>query len=233
MGMKFALIRKFNKSTALLRKQLEKAGHKYSVTNPDIVISVGGDGTFLLAEQNYPSVPKILVRESSVCNTCHTDNFEQLISKLKKPFRIEKHMKLEAVLKRKGKVRGSYHCTNEFSIRNRNMRHAIRFEVFVNKKQIDHLLIGDGVVVATPFGSTAYHYSITKKAFKRGIGIAFNNLTVPLTNILAKETDTIAIRLIRGEADLARDNAKELIPLKPGDIVEVKKSRLVTKLVRL
>jgi len=46
-----------------LKKLLLKKGFIISAYKPDIIVSFGGDGTFLSCERNYPGVPKILLRE--------------------------------------------------------------------------------------------------------------------------------------------------------------------------
>jgi len=43
--------------------------------------------------------------------------------------------------------------------------------VKVNGKVLVPNLIGDGLIVASPYGSSAYFYSIAKKKFKKGLGL--------------------------------------------------------------
>lgn len=37
---------------------------------PDLVISYGGDGTFMRAETAFPGVPKLVLKGSRICNFC-------------------------------------------------------------------------------------------------------------------------------------------------------------------
>ena len=62
-------------------------------------------------------------------------------------------MKLEAFVGRRNLL-----ATNDIVIRNDYQLHSIRFKVKVGKKNFG-LLIGDGIVVSTPTGSTAYALS--------------------------------------------------------------------------
>jgi len=41
-------------------------------------------------------------------------------------------------------------------------------------------VVGDGILVATPFGSTGYYRSITGGQFTDGLGVAFNNVHTPV-----------------------------------------------------
>ena len=49
---------------------------------PDVVVAVGGDGTFLAAERYYPGTPKLLVRDGSICNKCDWDNLDEGLKRL-------------------------------------------------------------------------------------------------------------------------------------------------------
>ena len=48
---KVAIVRRYDRSIACLKKELKNAGFTYSATKPDIVVCVGGDGTFFCAER--------------------------------------------------------------------------------------------------------------------------------------------------------------------------------------
>jgi len=74
--------------------------------------------------------------------------------------------------------------------------------------------IGDGLVVATPFGSTGYYRSITDSYFELGIGIAFNNSTEQADSLVVKEQRQIKVLITRGPALLYADNQTKIINLK-------------------
>ncbi len=115
-------------------------------------------------------------------------------------------------------------CTNDFIIRNKIPTQAIRFTVSINKEKINDIFIGDGVVISTPFGSTAYFNSVTGKSFKTGFGIAFNNIQTNDKNIMLKDIDKVKVKIIRGPAELGTDNNPRTIILNTGDYVHVSKS---------
>jgi NAD+ kinase len=122
---------------------------------------------------------------------------------------------------------------NEFTLRNASQIHAIRFEIEVNRKKINGILIGDGVIVSTPFGSTGYFYSIAKKSFDKGIGIAFNNLTKHIRPIILNEDARVKIKLMRGTALLSHDNDPHMVRLHEGDTLEVRKAKEVARIIRI
>ncbi len=226
--MKFAIF-SINSSLTKDYKHLIKRHFAYDDKHPDIVVSLGGDGTFLIAERKYPGIPKLLIRDSSICNKCDWNSLSPVLDKLRrKEFTTDEHMKLEADVRGDKKL-----CLNDAVIRNKMPIHAIRFLLSVDGKQVNGELIGDGVVVATPFGSTAYYFSITKKMFDKGIGIALNNLSMPVENFIAGESSVIEIKLTRGDATFSFDNDDHIVTLKTGDRVVIKKSGEVARILKI
>jgi len=225
---RFAIV-SLNKPLVKAYKTIIKKNFIYDEKRPDIVVSLGGDGTFLVAERRYPGIPKLLIRDSNICNNCDWDSLSPLMDRLKKEeYRIEEHMKLEATVKKEKRL-----CVNDVVVRNRMPIHAIRFRLFLDGKQVGEEFVGDGVVVSTPFGSTAYYYSITKKKFDNGIGIAFNNLGTGMDNAMAGENSLIEIEISRGDATLSCDNDEKILILKTGDKVTVRKSDEVVRIVKI
>lgn len=226
--MKFAIFSLDKELIRAYRKIIQK-NFIYGELRPDIVVSLGGDGTFLMGERLYPGVPKLLIRNSSICNKCDWDSLSPILDKLKrKEFRIEENMKLHTEFKGGKKL-----AVNDFVIRNKTPTHAIRFLLSVNGKQLDGELIGDGVVVSTPFGSTAYYYSIAKRKFDKGIGIAFNNLSNETEHKIIDENSIIEIEITRGDATFSYDNDTNILILKTGDKLRIKKSHHVARIVKI
>ncbi len=93
-------------------------------------------------------------------------------------------------------------------------------------------VIGDGVVISTAFGSTAYFSSIARKSFKKGIGVAFNNTTIGFKPVI-KENPKILFKLKRNKAYLTSDNHSKKIILNEGDVVEISKSSEQLFLVKI
>ena len=202
---------------------------EYDEKNPDFVVSFGGDGTYLVAERLYPGIPKLLAKDSDTCVKCHEGEIYHIISKiLREKYVIEDYIKLETVINKK-----KWLCTNNFVVRNKLPTHALRFYVKVDGKQINELIIGDGVVFATPFGSTAYHHSISRKSFDKGIGIAFNNPTKPVKHLVVKEDSKVEFELVRGDCVFASDNDPEIIDLIEGQVISIKKAKDVAKIIKI
>lgn len=212
--------------------ELTKEGIKNDRKNPEIVISFGGDGTALYSERVYPGKPKFLIKHSKFCQKCKYHDYKKVLRLLKKrKYKIVEMIKLEGMVnqnKNKKLV-----ALNEIGVHNRIPTRAIRFQVKINGKFVSKELIGDGLIVSTPFGSSAYFYSITKKTFKKGIGIAFNNIRDRIKPIIVSDKSNIKVKILRDSGLMTSDNSSRMITLKAGDLIEIKRSREKARIVEL
>jgi NAD+ kinase len=223
---KIAIYGKTPESKTQLLKSVKKSGFTYDEKKPDLVISYGGDGTFLWAERKYPGVPKALFRYSNVCKKCHNLPINHALELLKKKkYKIVSQDKLEARINNTTLI-----GTNDIVIRNAMPTHAIRFTLKIDGKQTNGEFIGDGIVVSTSFGSTGYFHSITRKKFKKGIGIAFNNTTSEHAPIQLQK-GIIELTVTRGEAFAVADNEPRMIILTPGKKIKIKTSRKKARII--
>lgn len=195
--------------------------------NPDVVITFGGDGTILGAERDYPGVPKLPLRDSKICHICTpfpNDHVLELFTQNK--LTLTEFLKLEAFVHNKKML-----ALNEITIRNTTINTALRFSLSVDTGQNYDDLIGDGLVIATPFGSTAYYKSITKESFQAGIGVAFNNLhPTALRSRIFPENAKFTVNILRGPGTLSFDNNPETISLVENDQITVQKSSQTAKI---
>jgi NAD kinase len=188
---------------------------------PDLVISYGGDGTLLKSEHEYPSVPKLFLRNSRIGNLGFKENNEEVLDLFfKEKLVIKKYFKIESCINN-----NKFFAVNEFSIKTRNPRHSLRVDVYINKNQKLEHVIGDGLIVSTPIGSTGYYKSITRSTFQLGIGLAFNNTTEQYNHIVLKEDSIIKVVIVRGPAFCYVDNHDDEIDLKVGDEIVIQKSK--------
>ncbi|MBI5138810.1 MAG: NAD(+)/NADH kinase [Candidatus Vogelbacteria bacterium] len=204
--------------------KLELLAHGFQIveSNPDAVVCYGGDGTLLHAEYTYPGVLKLPLRNSKVGKLCAAEPIGEVLRKfITGKYKIAKIPKLEFELSHK-----KHFALNDVIIANKKRVHAIRYVVRINEKLYakGREIIGDGIVVATPFGSGAYYRSITDGTFSVGIGLAFNNSTESVDHVVLKDTDLIEFEITRGEAVVAAD-IDELGCLNVGDKLTISKSK--------
>ncbi|MFH1408494.1 MAG: hypothetical protein ABIH34_01170 [Nanoarchaeota archaeon] len=228
--MKIALSGKIRSDVQKLARQLKRLGTDVVTKKPDMVITFGGDGSFLWAERRYPGVPKLLVRNKSICFKCNEDTLADMLHLLnKKEHYLHVYPKLEVRI-RKGKQIIKKFAANDVVIRNRDPHAALRFRLWMDGQKLRPEIIGDGIVVSTPFGSTGYYYSITRNTFKKGIGVAFNN-TTRIYKPIQRDNPIIKLRVERSPAVVCTDNDPHIISISKGDAVEVRKSKQKFKLI--
>lgn len=206
-----------------------ECGLEVVTEKPDIVVSYGGDGTFMRSEGIWPGVPKVILRSSAVCKLCSPlENKEVLARVVSNKYSVEELRKL--VVAAKGVwLEG----VNDIVVHNGDPRHAIRYELFVNGNKAGSQVIGDGIVVATPLGSTGYYRSITDSFFETGIGLAFNNSTEQSDHMVLSDDAVIRVVITRGPAVVYADNKEEMITLAEGEEAEIQRAKGVARIIRV
>jgi NAD+ kinase len=195
--------------------------------NPDLIICYGGDGTLLLAERLDPGIPKVGIRNSQICNVCRHETRDTVLQLLKeKKFQISEHYKIEATCQGQ-----TVTALNDIIIAHYHVNTALRFKVFVDDLPYGGEFLGDGIVAATPIGSTGYYQAITRSNFQEGIGVAFSNTVNIIGHIVLNDRVKIKVLITRGPGRLRYDNDKSQMNLKEGDEVFIHKSKHITKLV--
>jgi NAD+ kinase len=208
--------------TSKIRDALAAEGFKVVEGNPDFIVCYGGDGTVLFSERRYPEVPKLIIKTSPVCRKFDytMDELKNVLPKIREGnYCLHKKMKLEAEAKGERLV-----GLNEIQIHPKLPIHAVRFSLSVDGKKRENL-VGDGVIVATPFGSTGYYKATGGKRFTEGIGISFNNLhNSNMESFVVPEDSAVKLTVSRGPAWLVADNNENLIELQAEDAVTIRKS---------
>ncbi len=213
-----------------VREKLLKREVRVVNKNPDVVIIIGREGSLLFAEQKFPEVPKLFLKHEKECKKCRARKPHRLafIGRLKKgKFRVVKLSKLEVKINGKKK----FDALNDINIHYKPPS-AMRFGVSINGRNVAPKVIGDGLVVSTPHGSTAYFLSIVGKKFSSGIGIAFNNPTKKQKNKTLSKNSKIKVKIHRGPGVLCSDCNKNLINLKNGDVIDIQQSKEAAKLIK-
>lgn len=129
----------------------------------DLIICVGGDGTLLNLMQNheFPTVPVAGV------NTGHLGFFQEIapekIDEFIKKFlsgdlTIQPYNIAKADITFEDGEEIAFRALNEFAIKGQGT-HPVHLNISINESFIERFS-GDGIIVSTPAGSTAYNYSL-------------------------------------------------------------------------
>jgi len=162
------------------RDQVVDAGIDVVDDRPDVILAYGGDGTFIGSERLHPGIPKVGFRRQSTTTRCPAHQDATLLSSLARGQLEETSlMKLFARFDGRDVI-----AVNDITVRNTDPRSAVRFRIHLNGQPVTEELIADGVVVCTPFGSSAYFRSITRTVIRTGMGVAINNCTYLLNHLV-------------------------------------------------
>ncbi len=219
----------FRLDPSTVKKVLTEEGFDVVDENPDFVVCYGGDGTVLFGEREYPEVPKLILKTSRVCRPYDYDpkKLREYLKKIKSgDYQIHSEMKLETTAKGKKLV-----GLNEIQIHLKLPIYAVRFSFSVNGTKYDEL-IGDGVIVSTPFGATGYYKATGGEFFEKGIGISFNNLhNRNESSLVVPEDSVIRLTITRGPAWLLADNNEDFIALDAENSVKIQKSKSMANFI--
>ncbi len=127
------------------------------------VLTLGGDGTILRAARFVAphDVPILGINMGTLgfLTEVEVSEIETALEKLfNGNFWVENRMMLEAEIKRKGQIIKSFSGLNDIVINKGPLARLITLEIFVGKEFVTTYK-ADGVIVASPTGSTAYSLS--------------------------------------------------------------------------
>ncbi|MDO4674396.1 NAD(+) kinase [Campylobacter sp.] len=157
-GVELLLFRESSKREDLVRYDLDELFQK-----SDFVISLGGDGTLIsLCKKAFEFDRAILAMNAGklgfLTDFCVAEAGEFLGAFFEGDFRVERPLMLELILEDEG---GRIWQKNAFNdaVFFRELSHSMaHIELFREGKKFNEYF-GDGLIVATPIGSTAYNLS--------------------------------------------------------------------------
>ncbi|MBI4415965.1 MAG: NAD(+) kinase [Euryarchaeota archaeon] len=149
------------KHTLLLEGEIAKAlgrkGIALEKMDADVVLAVGGDGTVLRAlQRTNGNVLGINSGSLGFLTEVTAEEFSVALRKLEKG---------EYAVEERGKIRVTvdgkrlYDCTNEVVIHTAHIAKIRDFEILLNGTLVQRVR-ADGIIVATPTGSTSYNLSV-------------------------------------------------------------------------
>jgi len=134
----------------------------YKEDNYDLAIAIGGDGSFLrmVKENNFDSnIMYVGVNAGTLgfAQEVSVDEIDDFIEELKMDdYKVEKIGILENKILTDNKEE-SFYALNEIVIRDKDLK-TVNLDVSLDGLYIERF-IGDGMLISTPFGSTAYNLS--------------------------------------------------------------------------
>lgn len=220
-------------TVSTLEKELPRA---------DLLVCFGGDGTILHAARDATmhNVPILGVNLGSVGFMAELERTElSLLSLLGKGVhRTEERMMLDVRVVRSGKVLHETLALNDAVISNGSMARVAELDVLADDELVTECT-GDGVIVATPTGSTAYSMSAggpivePTSACMIVTPVCAHQLSARAMVLGAERKVAVQVpRSTKKHLFLSVDGGKA-IRLAGGDRVEIARSARTTTLIRL
>ena len=207
----------------------------------DLLVALGGDGTLLgVARAAHPyNVPILAVNLGSL-GFLAAISIEELYPTLENilagKFEIENRMLLNACVWRNGDKVENHNVLNDIVINKSVVARVINLQVFVNDQYMTSYR-ADGLIIATPTGSTAYSLSAGGPIIHPSMHTLVLSPICPLmlTNrsILIPDQSVIQVKL-SGKYDNVRItlDGQEGYDMKAEDILEIKKTKTTLQLIR-
>ena len=207
-----------------------------------MVICFGGDGTIMHMAKaaTRQGVPILGVNIGTLGFMAELESGElELLKKIaNEEFTIDDRMMLDVTVQRERDILFHDICLNDVVVTKGAVARVIHLNVNCDGVQAMGCS-GDGIIVATPTGSTAYNLSAGGPIVEPE---AANILVTPICahdmvsrSIVASDKRVITVALtknMRRSAYLSVDGGKA-VRMNMGDVATIKKSPLTTKLVRL
>ncbi len=232
-----------------------------------VVVTLGGDGAVLYSARQFGDPTLLPVRTGDSVGGRIDVEADELLDRIDRleagDYRLERHRKLGAVAPPVGTdgtddpepggldapaadwspvgdgigALNDYHLHHGSPVRSAKFRLSVRDgdrELFRAER-----VIGNGVLVATPFGSTGYFRSITDGSLRRGVGVALNNCHRPAGApafwglSAAGRVRVEPVATTAGVSPvLARDDDGDTVELAPGRPVELRLTDRTVGVVR-
>ena len=146
-----------------LAKKLENNGFILDNDNYDYAIAIGGDGAFLrmVRETNFNSDTLFLGVNTGTLGFAQdisVENIDELVDDLKNNNYFKEEIKVvKAKIYVKDKIY-ELNALNEFVFRSSDFK-TLKLKIEIDNEKLENF-VGDGVVISTSFGSTAYNLSL-------------------------------------------------------------------------
>lgn len=245
-----AYIEKAGKTATLFSVASGKAA-KEDIRLPediDCAIVLGGDGTIIQAANDLMThdIPILGVNLGTLGFLAEIEEqnaFEALDRLFQDDYRIESRIMMEGNVLCSGEqgLESSGYALNDVVITRKGFSRIINLGIYVNDELVDNFL-GDGVIISTPTGSTAYNLSAGGPIIMPQASVIVLTPICPHSlsprSVVVSAEDTIKVVVGKSkktqEAEaIATFDGKLVIDLGTDDSVIIRKAKYNTKLIKL
>lgn len=212
----------------------------------EFALVLGGDGTILRAFKKLyrKDIPVFGINFGNMgyLTGCNPDTAIECIEKVVKgEYKLENRMMIEGEVIRAGKSIFSFVSLNEATLFRSTLKKAFKTELYINGLHTQTIL-GDGVIVATPTGSTSYNLSAGGPV----LAPESNNMVItpvsPMhflrSSIVTRGEDVLEITvklgsLIKNESVSLEIDGDLSFDILDGDILKIKRADKAAKTIKV
>lgn len=211
----------------------------------DCILVLGGDGTLLRAARNMMDndIPLLGINLGTLGYLAEVEstNLEAALDQLlREDFTREERMMLEGKVEKQGNFEGNF-ALNDIVISRCGSLQILTFHIFVNGQFLNSYS-ADGIIVATPTGSTGYNMSaggpIVEPCARLLLMTPICPHTLNTRSIILAPEDEIRIEIPEGrdgqlQTVEANFDGSHKIVLQTGDSIVIKKADKTTGILKL
>ncbi|NLA73512.1 MAG: NAD(+)/NADH kinase [Clostridiales bacterium] len=208
----------------------------------DVIIAVGGDGSLIYAAQ-YAVVNKKPLLGVNAGNLAFMAGLEgnetHLLNRLiDGNYNIDKRILLSvSLINKDGKEEHSSYCLNDAVVLRGGNLHLVRLTLYKNGEKFNEYC-ADGLIIATPTGSTAYSLSaggpIVEPAVEGIVITPICNHTMMSRSVVLRDDSEIIIELpFLGTGALLSCDSLEAVPVTQGSKIKIKKADVTCDLIKI
>lgn len=212
----------------------------------DCVIVLGGDGTIIRAATDLytKEIPLLGINLGTLgflAEIEKQDIIPAIDSLLNEDIQIQKRMMLYGNVSRNNQTMYEDYALNDIVISRSGFSRIISVSVYVNDILVD-TYHGDGIIIATPTGSTGYNLSAGGPVVAPSSNVIMITPICPHTmsqrSVLVSSDDEIKVLIDKSkktqkEEAIATFDGRMGMELKTGDEIRIKKAEKVTKLIKI
>jgi len=197
----------------------------------DLLLVLGGDGTFLRAARAVADVdvPLLGVNLGKIgfLSKVEAADLERILDELLAgEYRIDERMALEGLILRGGTGPAERHVAlNDVVVARGSLARVVHLEVEIDETHLA-TYIADGLVVASPTGSTGYAFSsggpIVDPKSRNLIVTPIAAYLSAIRAIVVGPDQVVRTRVVQAHEALVSIDGREDVPIVVGDVVEVR-----------
>lgn len=208
----------------------------------DVIIAVGGDGSLIYAAQYAVTNNKPLlgINAGNLAFMAGLEGNEtHLLNRLiDGNFNIDKRiLLLVSLINKDGKEEYCSYCLNDAVVLRGSNLHLVRLTLYKNGEKFNEYC-ADGLIIATPTGSTAYSLSaggpIVEPLLEGIVITPICNHTMMSRSVVLRDDSEIDINIpFIGSGALLACDSLEAVPVTEGSTIKIKKAPVTCNLIKI